>query len=312
MKISIEIDGVKFETQEVITIAEAAKAMGINIPRLCNTGGSHRSGCMVCAVYDKNLKAYLPSCAAKIYDGASYESENSEIKNFRKTALELILAEHRGDCTAPCKKSCPYAFDIPGFLEHLTAKNESAASEMLKNAPQCETCKGFCEKVCRRNQIDGAVKIKSLIAKYKPSDAQDLPPAPKSTRYEHNFGKPAKEDLEAFNKTTNDANACLQCHCKKDEDCRLRELAELFGVARVKPLKLRKFERVRANAVVYESAKCVLCASCVSLGGLAMRGRSHFARPDKPEGANWQEALLVSHIDVCPTGAISKDKSQEA
>lgn len=304
----VEFDSKTFEVGEGLSIADAAALAGIKIPRLCNQKGvGHRAGCMVCAVYDAGLKSFVPSCATQVREGASYECSTQRVLDFRKRALELLLTEHKGDCLAPCAKACPYGFDIPKFLELVTAKNFAAIDEMLSLAPPCETCKALCEKVCRKNLLGSPVKIKEQILKYKKPGAKILEKVKKAPRYTHNFGRPTKEELELLSKTTNDANGCLQCHCKKADSCILRELATEMGLSQPKQVVSRKFDRARANGVVFESGKCVLCSSCVELGGLAMRGRAMSASPDKPNGLSWKESLLKAHIKVCPTGALAED-----
>lgn len=309
---NVSFDGKFFEFQEAISIADAASLSGIKIPRLCNQKGiGHRAGCMICAVFDVSANSFVPSCATPIKDGGIYECTSQRVLDFRKTALELLLTEHKGDCLAPCAKACPYGFNIPKFLEYVTAKNFNAIDKMLEVAPDCESCKGLCEKVCRKNLLDSAVKIKEQILKYKKIGAQILEKVKKDSRYTHNFGRPTKAELELLKQTSNDVNGCLQCHCKKSESCVLRDLATEMGVSQPRQIISRNFNRARANGVVFESGKCVLCSSCVSMGGLAMRGRAITASVDKPNGKTWEESLFKVHIRACPTGAISEDDSQE-
>jgi predicted molibdopterin-dependent oxidoreductase YjgC len=309
LKFTITIDGKTIEAFDGESVAVAAIRAGLNVPRLCNPNGGHRAGCMVCAMLDKKSGAFVPSCALKVSDAMELESNSEHVKGFRKQSFELLLSEHIGDCTAPCRKACPFGFDIPRFLELLSAKKEDEASRMLKNSPPCEECAGLCQKVCRRKLVDASVKIKELIIKHRPEQYAVLEKAAKSVKYEHSFGKPSADDLKMFAGTSDDPNGCLRCHCKKDEDCRLRDLAQEFGITRVKALGLRVFERVSTNGVVYESGKCVLCGNCVDLGGLAMRGRAIVAKPDLPTGADWTSSLKKDHIYGCPTGAIADDKS---
>ena len=311
MSVLITIDGAKAEALPGETVAEAAARLGVRIPRLCNReSGSHRAGCMVCAVFDKTSGSFLPSCAARAAEGMDIEATGPRVEDFRKEALGLILAEHRGDCVAPCRKACPYGFDIPRFLERLTARDGAGIRRMLESAPDCQNCRRPCQTVCRRKFVDEAVRISDLIIANLPEGARLMEKAAKQKRYSHNFGKPSPEDLEKMAATSNDANRCLQCHCKKEDDCALRDLADEFGMSQPKQLKIKSFGRARANGVVFERAKCVLCAACTNIGGLSMRGRAHKASPDKPDGTEWADALMREHISACPTGAISKDETR--
>ena len=39
----------------------------------------------------------------------------------RKTALELLLSDHAGDCIGPCRTGCPARLDIPNFIARIAA-----------------------------------------------------------------------------------------------------------------------------------------------------------------------------------------------
>ena len=311
MNIALKIDGIEISAAPEETIADIASRMGIHIPRLCNRqSDSHRAGCMICAVFDKSRNVFIPSCEAKAAEKMDLEVKTQRVDNFRKEALGLLLAEHKGDCLAPCRKACPYGFDIPRFLEKLAANDTIGVQQMLKESPECETCKLACQIACRRKLLDSAVEISDLIKKHRPVEFKFMQKTPKEKRYTHNFGKPTKEELEAMAASSNDSNRCLQCHCKKDDACVLRRLADEFGMRQPKQIKIKSFGRVRANGVVFEKSKCVLCASCAQVGGLAIRGRAYKAVPDKPNGAQWKDSLFKIHATLCPTGAISEDKTQ--
>ncbi len=311
MKFFIEIDSKKIEVDANNTIFEAAKSAGIDIPLLCNaTKKSHRAGCMICAVYDVGENKFLPSCEAKVRANMRLESQSEMVFNLRKNSLLLLLEEHKGDCIAPCQRACPYGFDIPKFLENLTAKKIDAAKKMLETPPNCEACAGLCQKVCRKNLINESVKIIELIKANMPRDFSYSAKSAMPKRYLHAFGKPSKEDIEAMQNSSNDINGCLQCHCKKSDDCALRILAEKFNISKVNNLNIKNFGRVRANGVVYEKGKCILCAACTHDEKLSIRGRACAAQIDKPIGKIWEECLEVSQIEICPTGAIAKDATR--
>ena len=49
------------------------------------------------------------------------ESETEEVRQVRRTALELLLSDHLGDCLAPCWFACPAQMDIPAMLRQIAA-----------------------------------------------------------------------------------------------------------------------------------------------------------------------------------------------
>ena len=90
----------------------------------------------------------------------------------RRTALELLLSDHLGDCVAPCQFGCPAKMDIPTMLRQIAAGKFREAIATVKRdialpAMLGRICPAPCEKVCRRGDHDGAVSIcllKRLVA----------------------------------------------------------------------------------------------------------------------------------------------------
>lgn len=95
--VNITIDGVAVGVEADTTILNAAKFVGIRIPTLCNHP-SHfvKANCRVCLV-DVGGKL-LPSCATKVTEGMSVQTQNTSVIAARKTSLALILSHHPMDC----------------------------------------------------------------------------------------------------------------------------------------------------------------------------------------------------------------------
>jgi ferredoxin len=100
------------------------------------------------------------------------ESESAEIRALRRTGIELLLADHAGDCHAPCEHTCPARMDIPDMLRHVAAGDYDAAIEIVKReialpAILGRVCPQICERACRRGQHDSPAaicRIKQLVA----------------------------------------------------------------------------------------------------------------------------------------------------
>ena len=166
---TIEIDRKTIAVSENMTVLEAAATAGIEIPALCF---SRQHGacntCMVCGVRDSE-KGLVPACMTKVAPGMQLDSSTPEITEFRKQALEFLLAEHVGDCDAPCRLSCPVFFDVPAMLHKVAANNFSGAAELvLAEMPlphlSCILCKRRpCEKACRRGRHDTTIDIVKIL-----------------------------------------------------------------------------------------------------------------------------------------------------
>jgi NADPH-dependent glutamate synthase beta subunit-like oxidoreductase/ferredoxin len=100
-------------------------------------------------------------------DGMVIESETEEVRQVRKTALELLLSDHVGDCLAPCHFACPAHMDVPVMLRQITAEQLREAIVTVKAsialpAVLGRVCPKPCEKGCRRAAADGAVAVCGL------------------------------------------------------------------------------------------------------------------------------------------------------
>jgi ferredoxin len=162
----ITIDQREVEVPQGATVLDAAAALGIEIPTLCYFKGyTPSTSCLVCLV--KVGGRMVPSCATQAIDGMQVESETDEIRQVRRTALELLLSDHVGDCLAPCHFACPAHMDVPLMLRQIQGEQLREAIATVKNdialpAVLGRVCPKPCEKGCRRSGADGAVAICEL------------------------------------------------------------------------------------------------------------------------------------------------------
>ncbi|MFB6317505.1 FAD-dependent oxidoreductase [Saccharicrinis sp. FJH54] len=163
MKLKLNHTEVNFEAGN--TIYEVAKANGIDIPVMCfNDDLEHFTSCMICLVKDAGTGKLMPSCTMKAEQGMDIITNDEEVLESRKMALELLLSEHVGDCEAPCRVACPAYMDIPVMNRLLAAeKLEEAWKVVTKDIALPSVlgriCPAPCEGVCKRKPIDGAVSI---------------------------------------------------------------------------------------------------------------------------------------------------------
>ena len=67
--IRIELDDIKLEVTEGITILEAARDAGIEIPTMCHLEGSdHFPSCLICVVKNTDNGKLIPSCTTKVVE----------------------------------------------------------------------------------------------------------------------------------------------------------------------------------------------------------------------------------------------------
>ncbi len=179
------LDGKEVSAGPNKTIVQIAAENGIQIPTLCNNEKvSRTTSCFVCVVKDAVSGRFLPSCSAYPAPGQEIEASSDEVRDMRKTALELLLSEHAGDCEAPCTLACPAHADVEeyvragragDFLESLKIVKERIPLPMSIG----RICPRFCEQDCRKNVSAKPVAIndfKRLAADlYYDEYMEDLP-----------------------------------------------------------------------------------------------------------------------------------------
>ena len=165
---TITIDDRPVEVSPGATVLDAARKLGIDVPTLCYLEGYRPStSCQVCVVKLLDSGRIVPACGTVAADGMSVASETPEVHRLRRTALELLLSDHVGDCVAPCVFTCPAHMDVPQMLRQIGDENLHHAIATIKEdialpAILGRVCPKPCEKGCRRQGADGPVEVCDL------------------------------------------------------------------------------------------------------------------------------------------------------
>jgi ferredoxin len=92
------------------------------------------------------------------------QSDIPQVLKARKTAVELLLSDHVGDCLGPCHVTCPAKMNIPLMIRQITEGKFADAIKTVKKdialpAVLGRICPAPCEKACRRSKADAPVSI---------------------------------------------------------------------------------------------------------------------------------------------------------
>ncbi|NPV53325.1 MAG: 2Fe-2S iron-sulfur cluster binding domain-containing protein [Firmicutes bacterium] len=97
--VTLTIDGRRVQVEKGITILDAAKRIGIDIPTLCyHPDLEARAVCRVCVVEIEGQKLLQPACAYPASDGMVVRTNTQAVRQARRMAVELLLARHPQDC----------------------------------------------------------------------------------------------------------------------------------------------------------------------------------------------------------------------
>jgi ferredoxin len=161
----LTIDKQKVSVDAGSTILQAAAKLGIEIPVMCHMDGCEMSGgCMVCVVKELGRNRFVPACSAKAGEGMEIDTCSDEVLDARRSALELLLSDHLGDCLGPCQTACPAGMDIPLMLRQIHAGEMPKAIATVKaHIPLPGVlgwiCPAPCEKVCRMSNFNSPIEI---------------------------------------------------------------------------------------------------------------------------------------------------------
>lgn len=101
------IDGRIVSVKEGTTILEAARSAGLHIPTLCYLKNVSSIGsCRLCVVEVEGTAGLVSSCNTVVKPGMVVHTNSDAITAARRTALQLIIADHGLNTTQYCF-SCP-------------------------------------------------------------------------------------------------------------------------------------------------------------------------------------------------------------
>lgn len=93
------IDGREIEVKKGMTILEAAKSAGIEIPHFCYHPGLKPAGtCRMCLVEISGNPKLQTACTTEIQDGMVVNTSSPAVKKAREEILTLLLYDHPLDC----------------------------------------------------------------------------------------------------------------------------------------------------------------------------------------------------------------------
>ena len=121
-KVNIKIEGIPFQVDAGLTILEAAKQCGFEIPSLCtfNHGECSLASCRVCLVEATGARGLVASCVYPVSEGMEIKISSPKAVAARRVSVELILSNHNKNCQQ-CEKN--------GKCELLHVANITGAKE---------------------------------------------------------------------------------------------------------------------------------------------------------------------------------------
>ena len=157
--INIKIEGVPYEVEEGLTILEAAKKCGYDIPSLCtfNHGECNLGSCRVCLVEATGARGLVASCVYPVAEGMEIRISSPAAVEARRESVELLLSNHNKNCQQ-CEKNeyCELlhvakltgARDDAFAGQHSKTYVDRLAPGLVRDTSKCILC-GRCVARCQ-------------------------------------------------------------------------------------------------------------------------------------------------------------------
>ncbi|MCK4391613.1 FAD-dependent oxidoreductase, partial [Candidatus Bipolaricaulota bacterium] len=186
--LSVTINEEKVRGLKNETILELARRIQIDIPALCAEERLEPSdSCGICVVEVEEM-GVVKSCSTTIKDGMVIHTNSKAADEVRRTALELLLSNHWGDCVAPCQLACPAHTDCQGYVS-LTGNGlfREALQLLYEKLPFPASfgriCPAPCEDACRRQIADDPLQIRHIKRFLGDKEFDHTPKVDKDTGY---------------------------------------------------------------------------------------------------------------------------------
>lgn len=102
--IKLTINGREIVAKKGATVLEAALEAGIYIPTLCyDPDLKPYGGCRLCVVEIEGMRALTSACTTPATDSMVVHTETPRVNQSRRITMELIIANHHGDCLTCAK-----------------------------------------------------------------------------------------------------------------------------------------------------------------------------------------------------------------
>jgi len=185
-QINLQINNKPVTVPAGYTVLQAAGELNIHIPTLCNHPDLCVAGnCRVCVVEQKGSRVLIASCAQPVTEGMEILTNSLKVRNARKHIVELLLSEHRADCTKCYRnQNCElqtlaneFSFGDHLFLDlvedHHQLIDRTAAS-IVKDDSKCIRCQR-CVRTCSELQKVSAIAVSGKGNEQKISTFHDRP-----------------------------------------------------------------------------------------------------------------------------------------
>ena len=160
--VNIIIEGQTYQVDSSLTVLQAAKACGYNIPTLCawRDGKCSLASCRVCLVRLVGTPRLVPSCVWPVSEGLNISISDPMAVQARRTSVELLLSNHSMNCQSCNKNGQCELLEIARIVgarddafkgEKTAVTIDEVAPGIVRDTSKCVLC-GRCVETCKQDQ----------------------------------------------------------------------------------------------------------------------------------------------------------------
>jgi NADP-reducing hydrogenase subunit HndD len=184
--VNLTINGLPVSVKEGTTIIDAARKLNFKVPALCFHQDLCVAGnCRVCVVEQLNARTLVAACATPVSENMQILTNSLKVRTARKHIIELLLSEHKADCTKCYKNGIcelqslanEYSVGDHLFIDLVPIhahKIDKASPSLVKDDSKCIRCQR-CVRTCAELQGVSALTVAYKGKEMKISSFFDKP-----------------------------------------------------------------------------------------------------------------------------------------
>ena len=183
-KVNITIDGCQMQVEDNLTVLEAARQAGIEIPTLCYLKDLNKIGaCRICLVEVQGARGLQASCSYPVSEGMVVRTNTKQVREARKATLELLLSTHKKNCLS-CSRNTDCELqalaeqmgvgEVIYEDDEMNDEIDNLSTSIVRDSSKCILCRR-CVAVCKNVQTVGAIDVAYRGIESKITPAFDKP-----------------------------------------------------------------------------------------------------------------------------------------
>jgi NADH-quinone oxidoreductase subunit G len=172
---SVVINEQSYQVEDGITILDAARQNGIDIPTLCYLKECGNVGkCGVCAVEVEGKNNLALACLTKVEDGLVIRTNTEKVQERVKARVSTLLNKHEFKC-GPCnrKDNCELLKLVikskgratePFVVEDKSEYVDDRSKSIVIDRTKCVLC-GRCQAACKEKTATESIKLANVDGK---------------------------------------------------------------------------------------------------------------------------------------------------